>query len=155
MNQIAELTDLARDIPDQTIILNHFGGPLGHRPLRGQARRGARVLAKEIAELAECPNVVAKLGGLNMDINGFDWHERRSRRPAQELIDATRPFFEFTIEKFGPERCMFESNFPVDKLSCSYTVCWNSFKRLTKDYSKAEKASLYHDTATRVYSLGT
>ena len=108
---------------------------------------------KEIAQLAKCPNVVAKLGGLNMDINGFHWHEQPKPPTSQALIDATRPFFEYTIEKFGADRCMFESNFPVDKLSCSYVVCWNSFKRLTKDYSKSEKAKLYHDTAVRVYRL--
>jgi predicted TIM-barrel fold metal-dependent hydrolase len=155
MKQIGELADLAKSNPDLTIILNHFGGPLG---LGGYDGKRAEVLdfwRKEIAALAKCENVVAKLGGLNMDINGFHWHKRPKPPTSQELIDATRPYFEYTIEKFGADRCMFESNFPVDKLSCSYTVCWNSFKRLTKDYSKSEKAKLYHDTATRVYGLGT
>jgi predicted TIM-barrel fold metal-dependent hydrolase len=68
-------------------------------------------------------------------------------------MQATRHYFEHTIERFGVDRCMFESNFPVDKMSCSFTVLWNSFKLLTRDFSEAEKAALYHDTAMRVYRL--
>jgi predicted TIM-barrel fold metal-dependent hydrolase len=70
-------------------------------------------------------------------------------------MQATRPYYEHTIEQFGPERCMFESNFPVDMVTCSYNVLWNSFKRLTADYSATEKANLFHDTATRIYRLET
>jgi predicted TIM-barrel fold metal-dependent hydrolase len=106
-----------------------------------------------ITELAECPNVVAKLGGINMEINGFGWHERPRPPTSAELLEATRPYYELTIELFGPDRCMFESNFPVDKASCSYTVLWNAFKRLTASYSAEDKAKLFHDTATRVYRL--
>ena len=155
MKQIGELADLARAYPDTTIILNHFGGPLGQGGYAGKQKEVLDYWRKEIAELAKCPNVMAKLGGLNMDINGFRWHEQNKPPTSQALIDATRPFFEHTIEKFGADRCMFESNFPVDKLSCSYNVVWNSFKRLTKDYSKSDKAKLYHDTAARVYGIGT
>ncbi|MEM9684383.1 MAG: amidohydrolase family protein [Pseudomonadota bacterium] len=153
MNQIGELADMARNAPDVTIILNHFGGPLGLGGYEGKREEVLEFWRGEIVELAKCENVVAKLGGLNMDINGFHWHEQPKPPTSQQLIDATRPFFEHTIEQFGVDRCMFESNFPVDKLSCSYNVCWNSFKILTKDYSADEKAKLYHDTATRVYSL--
>ena len=109
----------------------------------------------KIDALAACPNVMAKLGGLNMDINGYGWHEQAAPPTSEALMQATRRYFEHTIEKFGVGRCMFESNFPVDKLSCSYTVLWNAFKRLTADYSAAEKAALYHDTAARVYRLST
>ena len=154
MKQIGELADLARKFPDTTIILNHFGGPLGLGGYAGKQKDVLDYWRKEIAGLAKCPNVTAKLGGLNMDINGYRWHERPKPPTSLELIDATRPYFEHTIETFGADRCMFESNFPVDKLSCSYNVLWNSFKRLTKDYSKAEKAKLYHDTAARVYGIG-
>jgi predicted TIM-barrel fold metal-dependent hydrolase len=97
--------------------------------------------------------VVAKLGGINMEVNGFGWHERPRPPSSRELADATRPYYEFTIERFGVDRCMFESNFPVDVVSCSYVVLWNSFKRLTVAYSPAEKAALFHDTAARVYRL--
>ena len=96
---------------------------------------------------------MAKLGGINMEINGFGWHERTRPPGSQELCDATRHYYEFTLEKFGADRCMFESNFPVDMASCSYTVLWNSFKRLTAGFSAAEKAKLFHDTAARIYRL--
>jgi L-fuconolactonase len=151
--QLPEVTALARAFPDTTIILNHFGGPLG---VGGYAGRADAVFAEwqpAIAELATCPNVVAKLGGINMEINGFGWHERARPPSSEELAQATRRYYEFTIDQFGPERCMFESNFPVDKVTCSYTVLWNSFKRLTSAYSAADKALLFHDTAARVYRL--
>jgi predicted TIM-barrel fold metal-dependent hydrolase len=97
--------------------------------------------------------VVAKLGGINMPINGFGWHERERPPTSQELLEATRPYYEHALDRFGPDRCMFESNYPVDKESCSYHVLWNSFKRLTASYSPDEKAKLFHDTAARVYRL--
>ncbi len=78
---------------------------------------------------------------------------RRTRRSSEELAQATQAYFENTIERFGVKRCLFESNFPVDKLSCSYTVLWNSFKRLSKEYSRDERAALFHDTAARVYRI--
>ncbi len=88
-----------------------------------------------------------------MEYCGFGWHERPMPPTSQELSDATRRYYEAAIEQFGPERCMFESNFPVDKVSCSYNVLWNSFKRVTENHSASEKARLYHDTAVRVYRL--
>ena len=106
-----------------------------------------------MAELATCHNVVAKLGGINMEVNGFDWHTQPRPPTSQALVDATRHYYDYTLEHFGVERCMFESNFPVDKASCSYTVLWNAFKRLTAGASADEKAKLFHDTAARVYRL--
>ena len=152
--QIGELTDLARAFPDTTIILNHFGGPLGVGPYAGRHDEIFAQWRSDISALADCPNVVAKLGGLNMEINGFAWHERPAPPSSEELLAATRPYYEYTLEKFGVERCMFESNFPVDKLSCSYCVLWNTFKRLTTGYSADEKSQLFHDTAARIYRLG-
>jgi predicted TIM-barrel fold metal-dependent hydrolase len=151
--QIPDVTALARAFGGTTIILNHFGGPLGIGPYAGKAREVYAEWRTYIGELASCPNVVAKLGGINMEMNGFGWHERSRPPGSQELVEATRHYYEFTIEKFGVERCMFESNFPVDKASCSYTVLWNAFKRLASGCSAAEKASLFHDTAARVYRL--
>ncbi|HXW27562.1 MAG TPA: amidohydrolase family protein, partial [Xanthobacteraceae bacterium] len=101
----------------------------------------------------KCQNVYAKLGGLNMDVNGYGWQHRPKPPTSAELAAATRRYFAHTIERFGPDRCMFESNFPVDKLSCSYTVLWNAFKLLSKGYSAAERAAMFHDTAARVYRL--
>lgn len=151
--QIPELTQLARAFPETTIILDHFGGPLGVGPYAGKRADILPQWKKDITDLAVCENVVAKLGGINMDVNGFGWHERERPPTSQELMEATRPYYEHTIEQFGVDRCMFESNFPVDKLTCSYNVLWNSFKRLTATYSSDEKAKLYHDTAARVYRL--
>jgi predicted TIM-barrel fold metal-dependent hydrolase len=153
-HQIPELTDLARAFPGITIILDHLGGPLGVGPYKGKRDDYFESWKSDIADLASCSNVVAKLGGINMDINGFFWHENPKPPTSQELHEATRKYYEHMIEQFGVDRCMFESNFPVDKLSCSYNVLWNSFKRLASDYSADEKAALFHDTATRVYGLG-
>ncbi|MDQ6672667.1 MAG: amidohydrolase family protein, partial [Chloroflexota bacterium] len=151
--QIPEVTALARAFPGTTIILDHFGGPLG---VGGYAGRAQDVFAQwrtSVAELATCPNVFAKLGGINMELNGFGWHERARPPSSQELAQATRHYYEFTIEKFGADRCMFESNFPVDKVSCSYTVLWNTFKIISQGYSAADRALLFHDTAARAYRL--
>jgi predicted TIM-barrel fold metal-dependent hydrolase len=152
--QIPDVTALARAFPDTTIVLNHFGGPLGIGGYAGKAKDVFAEWRTSITELASCRNVVAKLGGINMEMNGFGWHERSRPPSSQELADATRHYYEFTIDRFGADRCMFESNFPVDKASCSYTVLWNTFKRLASDCSAAEKAALFHDTAARVYRLG-
>ena len=151
--QIPDATSLARAFPDTTLILDHFGGPIGIGPYAGKQDEVFAEWKKSIDELARCPNVVAKLGGLNMEVNGYGWEKRALPPTSAELAQATRRYFEHTIERFGPDRCMFESNFPVDKLSCSYTVLWNSFKRLSKSYSSDERAALLHGTATRVYRL--
>jgi predicted TIM-barrel fold metal-dependent hydrolase len=151
--QIGELTELARSFPDTVIILDHFGGPLGIGPYAGTHTENFPRWQSDIDELAACENVVAKLGGINMELNGFGWHEKERPPSSQALMEATRPYYEHTIESFSPDRCMFESNFPVDMVSCSYNVLWNSFKRLTESYSGDEKAKLYHDTATRIYRL--
>jgi L-fuconolactonase len=151
--QLGELTDLARAFPETTIVLDHFGGPLGVGPYEGKADEVFVEWRKDIDELARCPNVVAKLGGLNMAVNGFAWHKRERPPTSQELASATQRYYLHTIDRFGPNRCMFESNFPVDKLSCSYAVVWNAFKRMTASFTAAEKAALFHDTAARVYRL--
>ncbi len=151
--QIDELTDLARTFPNVTIILDHFGGPIGVGPYAEKKSEVFAAWRKSIDGIAECPNVVAKVGGINMPLNGFGWEERNRPPGSAELAEATRAFYLHTIERFGPDRCMFESNVPVDKVSCSSAVLWNSFKRLDADFSPAEKASLFHDTAARVYRL--
>jgi predicted TIM-barrel fold metal-dependent hydrolase len=151
--QIPDVTALARAFSDTTIILNHFGGPLGIGAYAGKAKDVFAEWRTAITELASCPNVVAKLGGINMEMNGFGWHERSRPPSSQELAEATRHYYDVTIERFGADRCMFESNFPVDKASCSYTVLWNAFKRIASGATASEKAKLFHDTAARVYRL--
>ena len=152
-HQIPELTDLARACPEVTIVLDHFGGPLGIGPYAGQRAEIFGQWKKDIADLARCPNVAVKLGGINMAVNGFGWHRRDRPPTSEELVAATGDYYVHTIDRFGPDRCMFESNFPVDKVSCSYVVLWNAFKRIAARFSPAERSALFHDTAARVYRL--
>ncbi|MQG31769.1 MAG: amidohydrolase, partial [SAR202 cluster bacterium] len=100
-----------------------------------------------------CHNVTMKLGGLGMPRFGFGWHAREVPIGSEELAESMAPWMRHCIEQFGPDRCMFESNFPPDKVSFSYNVMYNAFKRLSKEYSAAERAALFHDTAVRVYGI--
>src|SRR5438067_8197097 len=151
--QIGELTDLAKTFPDTTIVFNHLGGPIGVGAYAGRRDEVFGVWKTAIAELARCPNVVAKVGGIQMVVNGYGWHERKRPPTSDELLAANRDWYLYTIDHFSPARCLFESNFPVDKLSCSYTVLWNQFKKLTKGFSAGERSAMFHDTAMRVYRL--
>ncbi len=151
--QLPEVADLARAFPATTIILNHLGGIPGIGAYAGRRDEIFAAWRTSMTDLAACPNIVVKLGGLAMEYCGFGWHERPNPPTSLELSQATRAYYETAIELFGVDRCMFESNFPVDKVSCSYHVLWNSFKRVTTSASAREKAKLYHDTAARVYRL--
>ena len=151
--QIAELTALAQTVPEVTIVFDHFGGPLGIGPYEGRRDEIFGRWKTDIEALAACPNVVAKLGGINMPINGFRWHKADKPPSSDDLVAATGAYYKHAIDCFGPDRCMFESNFPVDKVSCSYTVVWNTFKKISAVYGPGEKAALFHDTAARVYRL--
>jgi predicted TIM-barrel fold metal-dependent hydrolase len=150
---IADLTDLAKAFPDTTIIFNHLGGPIGIGSYAGRRKEVFEAWKPAVAALAKCPNVVAKVGGIQMVVNGYGWHERPKPPTSDELLKANRDWYLYTIEQFGPNRCMFESNFPVDKLSCSYTVLWNQFKKLTQGFSVPERAAMFHGTAMRAYRL--
>jgi predicted TIM-barrel fold metal-dependent hydrolase len=151
--QIGELTDLARAFPDTTIVLDHLGGPLGIGPYAGRRQEIFEQWRRDITELARCENVVAKLGGMVMPVNGFGFHKRERPASSDEIVAATGDYYRHMLDCFGPTRCMFESNFPVDKQSCSYQVLWNAFKKLVAGASAAEKAALFHDTAARTYRL--
>jgi predicted TIM-barrel fold metal-dependent hydrolase len=153
-HQIDELTDLARAFPETTIVFDHFGGPLGIGPYEGRRAELFPVWAESVSALARCPNVVAKLGGLVMPINGFGFHKQERPPSSDEIVAATGDYYRHAMECFSPARCMFESNFPVDKQSCSYAVLWNAFKKLANGCSASEKADLFHDTAARAYRLG-
>lgn len=104
-------------------------------------------------QLAGCKNVTVKLGGLGMPVVGMDLHERELPPSSQDLATAWRPYMETCLDIFGTERCMFESNFPVDKQSCGYSELWNAFKQLTVSYSDTERTALFSGTAARVYRL--
>lgn len=152
--QIPELIDLAQAFPDTPVVFDHFGGPLGIGPYEAKREAIFADWRENIAELARRPNVFAKLGGLVMPINGFGFHKRDRPATSDEIVEATGRYYRHVIEHFGVERCMFESNFPVDKQSCSYAVLWNAFKKIVADASEAEKSALFHDTAARAYRLG-
>ena len=151
--QLVELVDLARTFPEVPIIADHIAGPLGIGPYAGRREEVFQEWKQGIAELAACPNVVVKVGGLGMAIGGFGWHQRSTPPGSEELSEAMAPYYLWCIEQFGADRCMFESNFPVDKAAYSYTVMWNAFKRIAKDFSDRDRAALFHDTAVRVYRL--
>jgi predicted TIM-barrel fold metal-dependent hydrolase len=151
--QIPELTALARAFPDTMIVLNHVGGPLGIGDYAGRRDDMLAQWSANIRELATCPNVYVKLGGLGMPLTGLAFHEQPEPPSSERLAEASRPYFETCIAAFGPDRCMFESNFPVDKESFSYAVYWNACKRLTHGASAAEKAALFRDSAARFYRL--
>jgi len=151
--QIPELTALAQAFPETPIILDHFGGPLGIGPYQGRRDEVLLAWKNALRDLSRCPNVAAKLGGLVMPINGFGFHHRERPPTSLELVEATRDYYLHAIDCFGPDRCMFESNFPVDKASCSYRVLWNSFKRLTAGWSPWDRTALFHHTAARIYRL--
>jgi predicted TIM-barrel fold metal-dependent hydrolase len=151
--QLPDAIDLARAFPETTIILNHVGGVLGVGPYSGRRQEILAGWRKDIAELAKCPNVNVKLGGIGMTSFGFDFHERDVPPSSEELAAAWRQYVEPCIEAFGVNRCMFESNFPPDKQSCGYTGLWNAFKRITSGASDTEKTALYSGTAARVYRL--
>jgi len=151
--QLAELIDLAKAFPEIPIILDHIGGPLAIGPYAGKREEVFHEWKLGIAELAGCPNVVVKLGGLGMKICGFGWHQRATPPNSTELAEAMAPYYLWCIEQFGADRCMFESNFPVDKMSYSYTVLWNAFKRITRGFSLEDRRLLFYNTAARVYRL--
>jgi len=151
--QLPELAAFAHAVPNLTIILNHLGGltrvgPYGHRDDEVLAtwRRG-------LAAVAVCPNVYLKLGGIGMPRLGFDWHERTTPIGSDGSAKAIAPFMTDCIAQFGPDRCMFESNFPPDKVSFSHHVLFNAFKRFSQGYSPSERAALFHDTAVRAYRI--
>lgn len=151
--QIPDFVDLAKSFPNVTMILDHLGGPINIGPYTGKETQVFAEWQENISELQNCPNVFFKLGGINMKRNGFDWHTRERPATSDELVDTTAPYYLHCIETFGVERCMFESNFPVDKDSCSYAILWNAFKKMTSGKSEKEKQALLHDTAHRVYRL--
>lgn len=151
--QLPELAALAQAFPDVTIILNHIAAPLGVGPYAGKRQEVFQIWSRGIAALTSCPNVLVKLGGVGSLRSGYDWHERAVKPSSAELATALGPYFEWCIEKLGLSRCMFESNFPVEKLSTSYVNLWNSFKRMTEKYSASERAALFHDTAARAYRI--
>ena len=151
--QLAELADFARAVPDLTIVSNHIGGLMRVGPYANRDDEVMPAWRDGIAKVAECPNVVMKLGGVGQTRYGFDWHLRDRPIGSEELAEAMAPLMNYCIEQFGPERCLLESNFPPDKVSYSYHVMYNAFKRMTAGYSASERAAMFHDNAARIYRI--
>lgn len=151
--QLSEVADLAHAFRQTQIMLDHVGGPLGIGPYAGQREEVFAQWSRGIRDLAKLPNVWVKLGGLGMAICGFGFHKRETLPSSVELAEAWRPYLETCIEAFGPERAVFESNFPVDKVSCAYHTLWNAFKRVAKGASARDKALLFRDSAVKFYRL--
>ena len=151
--QLPEVIDLARAFPETSIIVDHVGSPLGIGAYKGRRAERFDIWRKSIAELAALPNVTMKIGGLGMAFIGFDSHLSDPPASSEVLAAEWRPYVETCIEAFGAERCMFESNFPVDRCGATYDALWNAFKRITANASADEKNALYSGTACRVYRI--
>ena len=147
------LTELARAFPSVRIVNNHLGTPLGVGPYANRKEEVFEEWARDIAELATCPNVFIKLGGLAMPWNGFGFHNAPAPPSSDELVAKQSRYYHHAIKHFGAERCMFESNFPVDKCALSYTVLWNAFKKMAARYTDAEKDRMFRGTASEFYQL--
>ncbi len=151
--QQSEFLELARAVPGTTMILDHFGTPLGVGPYAAQRDEIRAQWTLDMTAIAQCQNVVAKLGGLAMPDNGYGWDSAERPPTSDEFVAAQRDWYLHTIEAFGPERCMFESNFPVDKFSLSYRTFWNGAKKIVADFSDAEKDAMFSGTASKTYRL--
>jgi predicted TIM-barrel fold metal-dependent hydrolase len=151
--QNRDFLELARAVPGTTMVLDHFGTPLGVGPYESQREQIFEQWRSDIADIARCENVVAKIGGLAMPDNGFGWHTAERPPTSDEFIEVQGRYYLHTIEQFGPERCMFESNFPVDRFSLSYRTVWNAFKKLVGEFSVDERDAMLRGTAARVYRL--
>lgn len=152
-HQMKDFAALARAVPGTTMILDHFGTPLGVGRYEGKRDEIFAKWKDDIAEVAACPNVHAKLGGMAMPDNGFGWNTREKPPSSDEFVEAQAKWYHHAIACFGPERCMFESNFPVDRLSISYRTLWNGLKKIAADYPEAAQAAMFSGTARKVYKL--
>lgn len=153
-HQTPLLGELARAFPHTVIVLDHLGTPLGVGPYAGREDEIFTTWARDIDALARAPNVYLKLGGLAMPWNGFGFDRRALPPGSDEIVAVHGRYYRHAIDAFGASRCMFESNFPVDKFSVSYTVLWNAFKKIAASYPPAERDALLAGTAKRVYRLG-
>ena len=151
--QLCEVSDLARAHPDTMIVLDHLGLAMGVGLNEEQRHDVFRIWRDEMRKLAQSPNVVCKIGGLGMPFWGFGFEARKDPVGFLELAEAWRPYVETGIELFGADRCMMESNFPPDGISCGYVPLWNALKHITRGCGADERASLFHKTAARVYRM--
>jgi predicted TIM-barrel fold metal-dependent hydrolase len=152
-HQLAEVTELARLFPDGNIVLCHMGGVLGYGRWAGKKDEVFAAWKAAMTELAKCPNVSVKVGGLMMRLGAIDYLNAPAPVTSQQLADAWRPYAGTCLELFGADRCMVESNFPVDKMGIGYAGLFNALKRIASGASADEKKALFSGTAKRVYRL--
>ena len=152
-HQISQVIYIANKCPDLKIVLNHFSGPIGIGPYENKRAEIFDIWKSELRELSSCQNVFAKLGGMAMPLNGYNFHKRSKPPSSDEFVEAQKDYYMTTIDFFGPSRCMFESNFPVDKASVSYQVLWNAFKKMVLGFSQNDKDFLFFRTAETVYNI--
>jgi len=152
-HQINDLSIFAKKYPELTIIHDHFGGPLGVGPYEGKKEEIFKKWKDDISLLSESKNVYAKLGGLAMPVNGWNFHKQNKPASSDQIVDMHHEYYLHTINCFGVERCMFESNFPVDRRSVSYHVIWNAFKKMVLGYSNEDKKKLFFKNAKDVYGV--
>jgi L-fuconolactonase len=151
--QLPELLDLVVAFPDTRFIVNHLAAPLGAGQYASQREQVFKDWRKGITELARHPNVFMKLGGAAMHMFGLEWDKQARPPTSDQMVKDTAHLYRAAIDAFSPARCMFESNFPVDRVGCSYAVMWNSFKKIAAGYSPAERNDLFCNTAARAYRL--
>jgi L-fuconolactonase len=151
--QLTEIADLARACPEASIVVGHVGGPLGYGPYTGKREEVYATWKAGVTELARCPNVVMKLGGMMMRLAAYDYRTEPAPPSSETLASLWRPYIEPCIELFGADRCLYESNFPVDKMGIGWAPLWNALKRTAAGASSAEKRALFSGTARRVYRL--
>lgn len=153
--QLPELAAVARACPDTPIVIDHLGGFLGTGPYKDRRDEILEFWRGAMRDLAACPNTYLKVGGIGMPMMGLRWDKQDVPPDSATLAAPWAEPIEFVIEAFGPDRCMFESNFPVDGRGAGYVVLWNAFKRIAAGYSADEKRLLFHDTAATAYRIPT
>jgi predicted TIM-barrel fold metal-dependent hydrolase len=152
-HQINQVIKMAETLPDLKIVLNHFSGPIGIGPYANKKDEIFEIWKKDITQLAKHTNVYAKLGGLAMPINGYEFHKQKLPPTSDQIVNSQRRYYDYLISCFGPERCMFESNFPVDKQSVSYNIIWNAFKKMSSGHTNSDKDLMFFNTAESFYKL--
>lgn len=152
--QLPQLLAMARAVPNTSIILNHLGGPLGIGGFADDRESAMADWRASMTEVATCDNVTLKVGGIGMDgFYGLGWVDQPAPPDSDTVVEAWQDRVHFCIDTFGPERCMFESNFPVDRQALTYPVLWNALQKMAARYSDAEQDQLFSGTAARVYRL--
>ncbi len=153
--QVKELVDLAASVPETPIVLDHLGGPLGIGPYAGIREEVRATLRPALEALAQHEQVVVKVGGIGMSIYGVGLNRLPQAPTSEQVAELWSEDIRHCVDTFGPERCMFESNFPVDRQGCSYTVLFNAFQRVAEEagWSNVERAKLFSGTARRFYRL--